>query len=123
MNSLCLAHFYLKLAEYTLYLDPVYNCTVILFSNLCTNFATPSYNTVQIKCTLDLYTCPILLLVLVLTNGIPSKITLMNRVDQSQGSKCMTHKLIGQMENTPALRAVGLEKAENLWIWCLGEDY
>ena len=35
---------------------------------------------------LNCKTCPLLLLVLALTNGIPSKITLMNRVDQSQGS-------------------------------------
>ena len=84
VNSLCLAHLYLKLLEYTLCLDPVYNCTVILFLNLCTHFASPSYSS---------KTCPLLLLVLTLTNGIPSKITLMNRVDQSQGSKCVTHTL------------------------------
>ena len=63
---------------------------------------------------LNCRTCPLLLLVLVLTNGIPSKITLMNRVDQSQGLKCETdiHTHTGQIEKTPALRAVGLEKGE-----------
>ena len=42
---------------------------------------------------LNCKTCPLLLLVLALTNGIPSKITLMNRVDQPQGLKCVTDTL------------------------------
>ena len=87
-NSLCLAHLYLKLVEYTLYLDPVYNCTVISFRISAQTLLPPAIMLYRSSVHLNCRTCPLLLLVLVLTNGIPSK---MNRVDQSQGSKCVTH--------------------------------
>ena len=48
VHRLCLAHLYWKLVLYTLCLDLLYNCTVILFSSLCTHFASPSSNAVQI---------------------------------------------------------------------------
>ena len=69
----------LILVEGTHCLDILYNCTVILFSSLCTHFASLSYK----GCTDEVYTWAVehvryysTLLVLVLT--------LMNRIDQSQ---------------------------------------
>ena len=79
VHTLCLGHLYLKLVEGTHCLDILYNCTVILFSSLCTHFASLSYK----GCTDEVYTWAVehvhyysTLLVLVLT--------LMNCIDQSQ---------------------------------------
>ena len=62
-RSVSTNHYLYTLVVHTLCLDQLYCCTFLLYSRLCTP-------------------------VLILTNESPSKITLMNRVNQSQGLEC-----------------------------------